>query len=435
MRLVVKFGGTSIKTVGRVRAAARNVARMCAAGNQVLVVVSAMGDATNRLMRRGREAWAEAPFDQNYLRLLATGESQSAAVMAMALCGEGQQAGAIGFDHPRWPVVAAPGQTANQRMSAGKVNDVVDVRLDEAESYARFSSVVEPMLAAGMVPVFPGFFIREAEAGLVTLGRGGSDVAAFLVGRFARADEVVIVTDVKGVLSADPRVVKDARVLPDMSAEVLSAVAHRGAQVLHPNALRYKPDSVAARVVHFRDLRRAAFGTRITGAAKTRLTLHPEPLTQVLLFRPGLASRTGVLGQIGSWLSEREIPIHATTSSDTVVGLYVESGRVSGALTDLHAAFTGPGRAFDELLSVGPVAELTLSNPAFVEVPGVISAVADTLGRGGLVIVEMVTTHADVVVYCRWSDRERAEALLRERLGLGGNGPRGTANGGRGTEA
>jgi aspartate kinase len=419
MRRVIKFGGTSIKNAARIRMAAKAIAKQVNAGNQILVVVSAMGDTTNRLMKQGRGAWADAPFDHNFLRLLATGESQSAPLMAMALGAEGVPAVAIGFDHPLWPVVAVSGQAGVQCLSSGKVNDPVDVRLDDDESQARFAALIEPLLAAGTIPVFPGFFIREAEGGLVSLGRGGSDVSAFLVGRYALADEVVIVSDVKGVMSADPRVVKDSRVLTQMSASLLSAVSHRGAQVLHPNALRYKPDSVEARVVHFRDLGRMGAGTRITGVAMTSLTLYPEALTQVLLFGKSLGSKPGILGGVGGYLSSRGISIHSLTSSDTVMGLYLDAARAAEIIEDLHREFVGSGKAFTELLTTGPVGELTLSNPAFVTVQGVISAISDTLLRNRINIVEMVTSHADIVIYLGKQDAPKAKELLESRLGLG----------------
>ncbi len=418
MRRVIKFGGTSIKHVGRVRMAAKNIAKHVVAGDEVIVVVSAMGDTTSQLIKQGHETWGDAPFDQNFLHLLATGESKSAALMAMALSSEGCPALAIGFDHPQWPVVAAAGQAGTQRVSSGKVNDPVDVRLDDTESQARFACLVEPLLASDTVPVFPGFFIREAEGGLVSLGRGGSDVSAFLVGRYSCADEVVIVSDVPGVMSADPRLVKDSQVLPQMSAGLLSAVSHRGAQVLHPNALRYKPDAVAARVVHFRDLGRVDAGTRVTGVAETRLSVSERALTQILLFGRTLGMRHGVLGRIGAFLAARGIPVQSLTSSGTVLGLYLDAQQAKTVLDELHDEFVGPRKTFNELLTAGPIVELTLSNPAFVIVPGVISAISDTLSRHGINIIEMVTSHADIVLYCRKQDAHRARDLLMSRLGL-----------------
>jgi aspartate kinase len=428
MRVVVKFGGTSVRTPARVRLAARNIAAIRAAGNEVLVVVSAMGDATNRLMRMGRRAWPEAPVDQNLLRLLATGETATASLLAMALGAEGCPAQAVGFDHPDFPLVAMPGQSDAQVLSAGKVNDLVEVRLDERASRSRFAKGIDPMLTSGTIPVFPGFFVRDGEGHLVTLGRGGSDVSAFLVGRFCRADEVVIVTDVRGVLTADPRVVPDSAVVPEMDAALMSAVAQRGAQVLHPNALRYKPESVTARVVHFTALGKLSEGTRITGAATTILSVHPRPLTLHLLFAKGISARLGLLARLGEFTSRRGVAIHGLTSADTVIGLYVEESAGHSLTQALHNEFVGAGRDFEELVVTRNVAEVRLTNPAFVNTQGVIHVVSEAMHRAGLLIVEMVTSHADVVVYCQFDQAQKVHRVLAERLGIGNGSP---ASGGR----
>ncbi len=418
MRIVVKFGGTSVRTPARLRLAARNILALRARGEEVLVVVSAMGDTTNRLMKLGRKAHPDAAMDQHYLRLLATGETASANLLAMALQAEGCRSAAIAFDHPEFPLVASPGQAEHQTLSAGKVNDLVEVRLDEPACRDRFQRVIDPLVHAGTVPVFPGFFVQDGARHLVTLGRGGSDVSAFLVGRFARADEVVIVTDVKGVLTADPRVVADTEPVPEMDAGLMSAVAQRGAQVLHPNALRYKPETVTARVVHFNDLARLAQGTRITGAARTRLTVHPWTLTLLLMFGRGISARLGLLARLGSFVESHGVAIHASTSSDTAVGLYVGQDDGRRLAEAIHRKFVGAGKDFDELVVTRDVAEVRLTNPAFVNTHGVIRVIADTLYRGGINIVEMVTTHADILVYCHRGDADKVKDALAERLGV-----------------
>ncbi len=418
MRLVVKFGGTSVRTPARVRMAARNLMALRARGDEVLVVVSAMGDTTNRLMKLGRKTHPEATMDQHFLRLLATGETASANLLAMALQAEGGRSEAFGFDHPEFPLVAAPGQATHQRLSAGKVNDPVEVRLDTKACQDRFRRVVEPLIQDGVIPVIPGFFVLDRARNLVTLGRGGSDVSAFLVGRFARADEVIIVTDVKGVLTADPRLIANPTLVPEIDAALMSAVAQRGAQVLHPNALRYKPETVTARVVHYRDLGRLAEGTRITGVARTSLTVHPEPLTLLLLFGKGISARMGLLGRLGRFVESQGMAIHASTSSDTVVGLYLPEAAGKTLAEALHREFIEEGKDFDEMVVVPAVAEVRLSNPAFVNAHGVIRVIADTLFRGGINIVEMVTSHADILVYCRWDDGEKVRKALAERLGV-----------------
>lgn len=425
MRLVVKFGGSSIATPEQVRSAAGELARLTGAGHHLMVVVSAMGGTTNRLMKTGRDVWPEAPFDQHYLQLLATGEMQSASMMAMAMESLGARATAIGFGHPRWPLVATEGQVENQALSDGKVNDPMDVVLDEDESCSRFASLVEPMMTAGVATIFPGFFVRERDQGLVTLGRGGSDVTAFLLARFGRADEVVIVTDVEGVLTADPRIVSGSRVVSSMDAGLLSAISRSGAQVLHPSALKHKPENATARVIHHRDLGKLAdrsTGTTIEGTARTELTRWPEPLTLILLFASGLGRQVGVLQRVGAFLADRGVAIRSMTQSDETVALYLDAKVAAPLLDDFHDEFVGEGRTFTEVMATGPVAELTLSNAAFVDTPGVISAVSDSLGRAGINIVEMVTSHTRIVVYCDHGEGDRAAKVLADRLGISVNG-------------
>jgi len=340
--------------------------------------------------------------------------------MALALRGLGVQAEVIGFGHPQFPLVAE-GRTDAQHLSTAKVNDPVEVRLDEQETARRFDALIEPMLRSRAVPVLPGFFVRTRDGALVTLGRGGSDVTAFLAGRFGRADEVVIVTDVPGVMTADPREIHGTRVVPAMDAGLLSAIALNGARVLHPNAILQKPESLAARVIHFRDLGHLLDGhpgTRIEGSARTRLRWWPEPLTQVLLFAQGLARRPGVLAGLGGFFAERGVSIHSMTQSDDTVALYLETADLGRILDDLHADFVGAGRPFTELLRNEPVGELTLDNPAFIATPGVIASVSHALGQARINIIEMVTSHASIIVYCRYADGDNAVRVLSERLGL-----------------
>ena len=105
------------------------------------------------------------------------------------------------------------------------------------------------MLEAYDVLIFPGFVAREKGKRLVSLGRGGSDVSAFLLARIFRADEVIIVKDVPGVYQADPKLFKTSKIKV-ITADELSTLSSLGAKVLHPDALSYKKKSIRARIIH-----------------------------------------------------------------------------------------------------------------------------------------------------------------------------------------
>ena len=150
----------------------------------------------------------------------------------------------------------------------------------------------------------------------------------------------------------------------------------------------------------------------------TRVRVWPVPLSQILLFGKELAKRPGVLVRLGGFFAERGLSIHSMTQSDENVALYLEAQQTRQILDELHRGFVGAGGPFTEVLRNEPVGELTLENPAFIDTPGVIASVSHALGQARINILEMVTSHAWIIVYTRHEDIGRAAALVRERLGL-----------------
>ncbi|MBM4388459.1 MAG: aspartate kinase, partial [Deltaproteobacteria bacterium] len=203
MRVVVKFGGTSVKDLERVKTAARNLVKLKNSGTEIAVVVSAPGKMTNKLIQKGAIFSRNGLFSQDYLNLLSLGEKQSTYLMSMALNSLNVQSRSFTLDSPEWPLISEPSLNSEVAMSSGKENDLIDIRIDEEETTGRFRKFIEPVLRDGQIPVISGFFIRDASGKIVTLGRGGSDITAFLVGKYLKADEVIIVTDVSGVYSGE----------------------------------------------------------------------------------------------------------------------------------------------------------------------------------------------------------------------------------------
>ena len=208
--IVQKFGGTSVGDAERIREVADHVARTRAAGNDVVVVVSAMGKFTDDLIRLADEVTPTRP-PRELDMLLTAGERISMALVSMALgaCGvesasfTGSQAGIItDTDHTR-----------------AKILEMRPDRIREA-------------LDAGLVPVVAGFQGVSTERDITTLGRGGSDVTAVALAAALKADVCEIYTDVAGVFSADPRVVSKARRLVRVSFDEMMEIAATGGRVL-----------------------------------------------------------------------------------------------------------------------------------------------------------------------------------------------------------
>lgn len=232
--VVVKFGGTSLGTPARIRRAARRVAALVAGGRRVVVVVSAMGHTTDRILGTlGALATrsAEGAADREVDRALATGEDLSAALLAAALHALGVPARSLRGGEA--------GVKADGEFGAARVARVDARRL-------------RALLGRGVVPVVSGFQGERRDREVATLGRGGSDTSAVAIAAALDASPCHIVTDVDAVYDRDPRRHADARPLPRLSHEELLALAGSGAAVVAPEAARLaRTHRVPLRVLAF----------------------------------------------------------------------------------------------------------------------------------------------------------------------------------------
>ncbi len=217
--VVQKFGGSSVAGADRIKRVARRIARERTAGSDLVVVVSAMGDTTDELLALAA-AITDEPDSRELDVLLATGEHQSATLLSMALHALG---------------VAAISLTGAQ---AG-------IQTDGRHGRARIAALdparVRDELSAGKVVIVAGFQGQSAteadKAETTTLGRGGSDTTAVALAARLGADRCQIFTDVRGIYTADPRIVPDARQLAVIGYEEMLELAHQGAQVMQVRAV------------------------------------------------------------------------------------------------------------------------------------------------------------------------------------------------------
>jgi aspartate kinase len=214
--IVQKYGGTSVGTAERIRdVVARRIADRAAAGDRLVVVVSAMGKTTDELIILARQMSAHPPAREMDL-LLSTGEIVSAALLAIALNDMGREA------------VALSGAQAG-------------IRTDTRHGKARIAGLepkrIKQELDAGRIVIVAGFQGITEEMEVTTLGRGASDTTAVALAAALEAERAEIYTDVEGVFTADPRIVPEARRLRDISYEEMLEMATWGARVLHNRAV------------------------------------------------------------------------------------------------------------------------------------------------------------------------------------------------------
>ena len=215
--LVQKFGGTSVGSVERIHAVAGLIERMAQAGNQLVVVLSAMSGETDRLLQMAREA-SQDQDERELDVLLSSGERVTIALMAMTLRGRGVKARS--FTGRQVGIVTNSSHTKARiaRVAAGRVKEV---------------------LSEGIIPIVAGFQGINESSDVTTLGRGGSDLTAVALAAELKADRCIIYTDVDGVYTADPNVVPNSRRIEKISYEEMLEMASLGAKVLQARSVEF----------------------------------------------------------------------------------------------------------------------------------------------------------------------------------------------------
>ena len=216
-RIVQKYGGTSVGDVERIKKVAERIKSSRDEGHELVVVVSARSGVTNELLARAK-AVCEFPSERELDMLLATGEQETIALTAMALHGIG---------------VAAVSYTGAQ---AGIFTDKVHTK---AKIKTINAKPIEKDLKAGKVVIVAGFQGINEEGQITTLGRGGSDLTAIALAAAIKADKCEIYTDVDGVYTADPRVVKTARKLLEISYDEMLELASSGSKVMQTRSVEF----------------------------------------------------------------------------------------------------------------------------------------------------------------------------------------------------
>ena len=380
--LVQKFGGSSLSSAFRIKRAAQRIASSRRSGYQVVVVVSAMGDTTDRLLTLASRV-ARNPAARELDLLLSTGEGVCAPLMSMAL------------NDLQVPAVSLLGFQAG-------------IRTDRRHARARIVGLsperVEQELAQGRVVVVAGFQGIGEEMEVTTLGRGGSDTTAVALAVALKAERCEIFTDVRGIYTADPRFVADARLLPRVEYTEMLELASVGARVMHPRAVEIA--EAYGVELHVRSSFRTDAGTVICSNEaivedrnRVRGIAHEERVARLSVV--GVPDRPGIAAAIFLPLAEADI------AADVII----QTASHEGATDVSFTVSTADSRRATEILQgvareMGARTVLEEDGLAKVSVvgsgirgqPGVAATMFDTLAKNGINI-EMIST-SEIRITC-----------------------------------
>lgn len=402
--IVQKFGGSSVATVERIQNVARRVARTVDAGNQVVVVLSAMGDTTDDLIAMARQI-SRNPSEREMDMLMSTGEQQSVALLAIALHSMGYKA------------VSLTGEQAG-------------VRTDRVYSRAKILSIdsvrLERELAGGKIVIVTGFQGVDSLGEIHTLGRGGSDTSGVALAIALNADFCEIYTDVDGVYTADPRIVPDAHKLDEISFDEMLEMSSLGAGVLQPRSVEVAKtfnmpicvrssfnDNEGTMVKEEVDMKQLEQEVLVSGVA------YDDDLVKVTVY--GVPDQPGIASILFGALADAKINVDMIIQSGHRDGRndisFTTGKEADGKLEEVLEPVAAQLNA-DHFVLEDDVAKVSIVGAGMITNPGVAAKMFRCLYEKGFNI-EMITT-SEIKVSCIVKKEGAKDAVraLHEYFGL-----------------
>ena len=386
--VVVKFGGTSVGDGSRIKKAAQSVVNEYMKGNQVVVVVSAVNKTTDELIELSDEAIGGSLTDKQKAGIVAMGELTSARLFSATVESLGVKSEFIDPYSELWPI-----KTDSNYLEAKIDFNITDKRTEK----------IMQLVNQGIIPVICGFLGQGPNGEITTLGRGGSDVTAFLIGHCLNANEVIIVTDVDGVMSTDPNKIKEAELLSEISVEEMRDLATHGAQVLHPHALRYKDPLITAKIINFNhDMMKC-------------VTKYKNPISLIAIVGDAMVKTTGLIAKLTGSLADEDINIFGISAGQNSITTFVDKADSNKAYHLLHKVVLNTD-ALSSLSLGRDTAMITFVSPDIIDTPGIISDITEPLRKNDINIVEIISSQTAIVLFVNWEDGDKARELINEVL-------------------
>lgn len=409
--VVQKYGGSSVDSAERIKKVAERIVETRNAGNEVVVVVSAMGDTSDELLDLARQISPE-PHQRELDMLLTAGERISNALVAMAVH-------ALGVDARSFTGSQA-GVITTGTHGRARIIDVTPSRVRNA-------------LDQGAVALVAGFQgVAQDTKDVTTLGRGGSDITAIALATALDADVCEIYTDVDGVYSADPRIVPDARKLDTITYEEMLEMAACGARVLMLRCVEYARRNHVA--IHVRSSYSRNRGTMVSGSVED-LTVEQVLLTGVAHDRSeSKITVTGVPDELGKAAHIFRVIADAELNIDMVLQniSHRDTGRTDITFTmpkpdgpiavkALRAMQSHIG--FDDILCDDQIGKVSLIGAGMRSHPGVTARFCEALAQAGVNIETINTSEIRISVLVRAEDLDNAVRAIHQAFKLGGDEP------------
>ena len=466
MKLTMKFGGTSVGSIEALEKVVKIIENQYRQEHQLVVVVSAMSGVTDKLINAAKQAEAgdedaarqarldiETKHAQATLAFLGKSPAREA-VMAQVrgFLGEFELLchgiRVLGELTPRaLDVISGLGERMNARQVAAILNahqlpaeaiDATELIVTDghhggakpliAETEGKAQARLEPVLSAGRVALVTGFIAATVDGVPTTLGRGGSDYTATILGRALNADEIWIWTDVNGVMTTDPRIVPNARTIPQLSFVEVGELAYFGAKVLHPRAIRpARQANIPVRMLNTFEPDNP--GTLITDKVDheghvVKAISAIKDLSLITIAGTGMMGIPGVAGRTFSAVAKTgsSVLMISQSSSEQSICFVVASKDVPEIVLALEEELSREleRRDLDEISSQPEVVILAVVGAGMKGTPGVSARVFGALGKAGVNVIAIAqgSSEYNISLVIAQGEADTAVRLIHDEFHL-----------------
>ncbi|MBA1834203.1 aspartate kinase [Corynebacterium sp. zg912] len=409
--IVQKYGGSSLESAERIKAVAQRVVETRRAGNDVVVVCSAMGDTTDELLDLAAQVNPTPPAREMDM-LLTAGERISNSLVAMAVHALGEEVQSF--------TGSQAGVITTERHGNARILEVTPGRVQEA-------------VDAGKIAIVAGFQgVNRETKDVTTLGRGGSDTTAVALAAAMGADECEIYSDVDGVYTADPRIVPDARKLDKLCFEEMLELAASGSKILVLRSVEYaRAFNVPLRV---RSSYSKETGTLVAGALED-IPMEEAVLTGVAtddseakITILGITDSVGEAAKVFRALADAEVNIdmviqNISNAEDNKTDITFTLPKADGARTMEQLRTMQASEGWDDLSYDDQIGKVSLVGAGMKSHPGVTADFCDALRDAGINIEMITTSEIRITAVVRQADVAEAARAIHTKFDLGGDEP------------
>jgi aspartate kinase len=406
---IIKIGGSVLVSPGDYTKVAKKIVEN--ENGHVCIVTSAMKGKTSDLANTFLTAVPEPDF-WNYERYIGMGEILSAILLESAFLQTGKAAIAVLPWMKEWPLFVS--LKLRIGASAQKSNEQRDFTLLKKSS-GKTKRYFKPLVRSNDVVIAPGFIAKDGKGRLVTLGRGGSDISAFLFGELLGAEELIFLKDVNGVRNVDPSLYRGSKRIKAMDSDELGMIASSGSQVLNPISLKHRKKLRKVKMVSV-DADSFESGTQVLFKKEIAVQLSRVAFSVLTFIGSRLPETPGIIYEISKLLSRERISIHSLTLSDNLVAIYVEDGKAEIAYR-LLSPLLEKVKHLKVLNLKRKIGKIVIRSLKFINEPGIIRKIVMPVSKSGINIWEILTVHTDIMVFVEKKDARKTYQLIRGIFG------------------